>query len=156
MGTLIGLAAVVMIFSIPLFAIWTSYQIKLKKMEMDGDENTLVGPMKKQTLHLLNKIELQQERIKALEQIVAKIPSVSTEDKEKLRICSHQSGTEIELDNIEKWRNTDSIKSKNNYFKTVFLIHEQISESLFNILFSITNFYTCFSFLYRSDIGFCT
>jgi len=111
MGALVALVAVGMIFSIPLVAIYTSYQLRMKKMELDGGVSGGLNELKRELGNLMNENEAQRERIKALEEIVAKVPSVSHDDKEKLRINIEQN--EMSLDEIEKWKKIDN---KNKLF----------------------------------------
>jgi len=62
MGDLIGLAAVVMIFGIPLLAIWTGHQQKVMKHRSSLDDG--------EVRQLVNQVELLQDRVQVLERIV--------------------------------------------------------------------------------------
>jgi len=62
MGDLIGLAAVVMIFGIPLLAIWTGHQHKMAKERSGFDDG--------QVRQLVNQVEVLQDRVQVLERIV--------------------------------------------------------------------------------------
>ncbi len=108
-----AIIAIIVVFSIPLIAIFTSYQLKLKKMELEGGDGVF-NEMKRQIGNLMNENELQRERIKALEQIVSKLPSVSSDDRDKLRISLEEN--ELSLEEIEKWKKVDNNKNKNKLF----------------------------------------
>ena len=109
MEVLIPILAILMIFSIPLIAIWTSYKLKMKKMEMDGGETSDQKELKRQMGNMLNENELLRERLKGLEQIVAGLPQVSKEDREKLKI--NIESNDLSLEEMEKQRILDD----NNY-----------------------------------------
>lgn len=62
MGELIGLVAVVMIFGIPMLAIWSGHQQKVMKHRSSLDEG--------EVRQLVNQVELLQDRVQVLERIV--------------------------------------------------------------------------------------
>ena len=62
MGDLIGLAAVVMIFGIPLLAIWTGHQQKVMKHRSSLDDG--------EVRQLVNQVEMLQDRVQVLERII--------------------------------------------------------------------------------------
>ncbi len=62
MGELIGLVSVVLIFGIPLVAIWTSHKQKLAKMQIEATAE-------KAALYATQNTELEQ-RVRVLERIV--------------------------------------------------------------------------------------
>ena len=66
MGELIGLAAVVLIFGIPLLAIWTSHQQKIAKMQVESTaENTA-----EKAAQYATQIQRLEDRVQVLERIV--------------------------------------------------------------------------------------
>ena len=66
MGELIGLAAVVLIFGIPLLAIWTSHQQKIAKMQVESTaENTA-----EKAAQYASKVHDLEDRVRVLERIV--------------------------------------------------------------------------------------
>lgn len=111
---MVAIIAIIMVFSIPLIAIFTSYKLKMKRLELEGGDNGPLKDMKRQLGNLLNENDLQRERIKALEQIVSKMPTVSIDDREKLKISIEEN--EMSLDEIEKWKKVDNNKNKNKLF----------------------------------------
>ena len=106
---LIGLAAVVLIFSIPIIAIYTSYKLKSKRLDLAAGEGSNNSELKRQLGNMMNENELLRERMKALEQIVSELPQLSSEDRQRLRINIESS--EMSLEEIEKQRLLDN----NNY-----------------------------------------
>lgn len=109
MEVLIPILAILMIFSIPLIAIWTTYKLKMKRLELEGGESGNQKELKRQMGNMMNENELLRERIKGLEQIVATLPQVSKEDRERLKINIETS--ELSLEELEKQRILDN----NNY-----------------------------------------
>jgi hypothetical protein len=107
---MVAIIVIIMVFSIPLTAIFTSYKLKMKRLELEGGDIGALKEMKRQLGNLLNENDLQRERIKALEQIVSKIPTVSIEDREKLKIRIEEN--EMSLEEIEKWKKVDNNKNK--------------------------------------------
>lgn len=107
---LVPIVAIIMVFSIPIIAIYTSYKLKMKKLELDGGDSGGLNDLKRQIGNLMNENELQRERIKDLEEIVSKIPAVSLDDKEKLRINIEHN--EMSLQEVEKWKKIDNNKNK--------------------------------------------
>lgn len=66
MGELIGLVAVVMIFGIPLSAIWSSHRQKVAKMQMQATaENTA-----ERAAQYTGRIQELEDRVRVLERIV--------------------------------------------------------------------------------------
>ena len=109
----VGLVAIVMVFSIPLAAIWTSYKLKLKKFEA-GAENNNLNDLKRQLGQMMSENELQREKIKTLEHIVSKLPDLTNEDKHKLKISLEEN--EFLMDDLDKWNEMDINKNKNKLF----------------------------------------
>ncbi|HEX7710823.1 MAG TPA: hypothetical protein VF418_07770 [Sphingomonadaceae bacterium] len=62
MGDLIGLAAVVMIFGIPLLAIWTRHQAQMADRKSGMDDA--------QVRQLVGQVEMLQDRVQVLERII--------------------------------------------------------------------------------------
>ncbi|EJF53183.1 hypothetical protein SapgrDRAFT_1467 [Saprospira grandis DSM 2844] len=68
MDDFVGLVAVVMVFSIPLLAIFLSYRSKMRKMELNnGGKQDEIDQLKRQIGHLFQQQELLEERITDLE-----------------------------------------------------------------------------------------
>ena len=68
MEELIGLVSVVMVFSIPLLAIFLSHRSKMRKMELNsGGKQEEIDQLKRQIGHLFQQQELLEERITELE-----------------------------------------------------------------------------------------
>lgn len=66
MGELIGLVAVLMIFGIPLSAIWTSHKQKVAKMQMEATaEHTA-----EKAAQYASKMQALEDRVRVLERIV--------------------------------------------------------------------------------------
>lgn len=110
MEPFIGLVAVIMIFSIPLIAIFTSFKLKAKKLEMESSGGLDQSELKRQIGNLMNENELLRERLKGLEQIVSGLPQVSKEDRQRLIINIESS--EMSLEEIERQRLLDNNKYK--------------------------------------------
>ncbi|KPM17824.1 hypothetical protein [Citromicrobium sp. WPS32] len=66
MGELIGLAAVVLIFGIPLLAIWTSHQQKIAKMQVESTAETTA----EKAAQYATQIQRLEDRVQVLERIV--------------------------------------------------------------------------------------
>ncbi|WP_226660471.1 hypothetical protein [Alteriqipengyuania lutimaris] len=66
MGELIGLAAVVLIFGIPLLAIWTSHQQKIAKMQVESTAATTA----EKAAQYATQIQRLEDRVQVLERIV--------------------------------------------------------------------------------------
>ena len=62
MGDLVGLVAIVMIFGIPMLAIWTKHQGKMMEQRSALDEDHV--------RQLVNQVEVLQDRVEVLERIV--------------------------------------------------------------------------------------
>ena len=62
MGDLVGLVAIVMIFGIPMLAIWTKHQSKMMEQRSALDEDHV--------RQLVNQVEVLQDRVEVLERIV--------------------------------------------------------------------------------------
>jgi len=66
MGELIGLAAVVLIFGIPLLAIWTSHQQQIAKMQVESTAETTA----EKAAQYATQIQRLEDRVQVLERIV--------------------------------------------------------------------------------------
>lgn len=66
MGELIGLAAVVLIFGIPLLAIWTSHQQKIAKLQVESTAEQTAEKAAQYATH----IQRLEDRVQVLERIV--------------------------------------------------------------------------------------
>ena len=62
MGDLVGLVAIVMVFGIPMLAIWTKHQGKMMEQRSALDEDHVH--------QLVNQVEVLQDRVEVLERIV--------------------------------------------------------------------------------------
>jgi hypothetical protein len=62
MGGFLGLVAIVMIFGIPLLAIWTKHQATMQQSRSGFDEA--------EVQQLVNQVEVLQDRVQVLERIV--------------------------------------------------------------------------------------
>lgn len=88
MGELIGLVAVVMIFGIPMLAIWTRHQSKLidhKSALDDADVRQLVG-----------QVEALQDRVEVLERIITDRGFDVATQIEALRDARHDAGIPLQ------------------------------------------------------------
>lgn len=64
-----GVIAIIMVFSIPLAAILTSFYYKLQKLKLEnGKEDSNIEELKKQIGYLMAENEDLKERVSALEQ----------------------------------------------------------------------------------------
>ncbi len=86
MPPIVPLVAIVMVFGIPLLAIWASYKLKMKKLDLNGTHREDIEDLKRQIVYLLNDNELLHERLKTVENIVSKFSELSNEDRKKLLI----------------------------------------------------------------------
>jgi hypothetical protein len=66
MGELIGLAAVILIFGIPLLAIWTSHQQKIAKLQVESTAEQTAEKAAQYASH----IQRLEDRVQVLERIV--------------------------------------------------------------------------------------
>ncbi len=66
MGELIGLAAVILIFGIPLLAIWTSHQQKIAKLQVESTAEHTAEKAAQYASH----IQRLEDRVQVLERIV--------------------------------------------------------------------------------------
>jgi len=109
MEDLTGIIAVVMIFLIPIIAIVTAYKFKMRKLELDRQNNAATNDndLKRQMGHLMNENELLKERLKSVELILSEFPNLSEQERRKLKINLDQ---EMTLEELEIMRNLD----KNN------------------------------------------
>jgi TolA-binding protein len=102
MGELIGLAAVVLIFGIPLLAIWTSHQQKIAKMQVESTaENTA-----EKAAQYATQIQRLEDRVQVLERIVTdKGYDVATQIEALRDARSHHdaaSGTPMSFESRER------------------------------------------------------
>ncbi len=66
MGEFIGLVAVVMVFGIPMIAIWTSHRQKVAKMQIE----TTAEHTAEKAAQYASHIQLLEDRVQVLERIV--------------------------------------------------------------------------------------
>ncbi len=102
---LIPIVLFIGVFSIPIVAIWTSYKLKLKRLE--HEEGGGGKALQRELGNMMLENELLKERISALEQIVSDLPSVNQEDRKRLQINLDKELTDAE---IERLKALDRIK----------------------------------------------
>lgn len=87
-GELIALAAVVMIFGIPLLAIWTKHQSEMRKHDgfAGGDAQRLT-----------DQVEMLQDRVQVLERIITDRGYDLATQIEALRDARQESGIPLEM-----------------------------------------------------------
>ena len=102
---LIPIFAISAVFSIPIIAIWTSYKLKMKKLEQEslGDGQK---ELRRELGSMMMENELLKERISALEQIVSELPSVNHEDRKRLQVNLDK---ELNLSEIERMKALDRL-----------------------------------------------
>ncbi len=88
MGELIGLVAVLMIFGIPMLAIWTKHQSDMRKQG---------GFAEGEARRLTDQVEALQDRVQVLERIVTDGGYDLATQIEALRDARQDSGTELTL-----------------------------------------------------------
>jgi hypothetical protein len=102
MGELIGLAAVIMIFGIPILAIWTSHQQKIAKMQVE----TTAEHTAEKAAQYASKIQRLEDRVQVLERIVTDRGYDIATQIEALRdtrsVEVGDSGVPLSLDRKEK------------------------------------------------------
>jgi hypothetical protein len=94
---LIPIFGICAVFSIPIIAIWTSYKLKMKRLEQEsggGDSKEL----RRELGTMMMENELLKERLTALEQIVSDLPSVNNEDRKRLQINLDKELTDADIE----------------------------------------------------------
>lgn len=98
---LIPIFAICAVFSIPIIAIWTSYKLKMKRLdhEQGGGDNK---ELRRELGSMMMENELLKERISSLEQIVSDLPAVNNEDRKRLQINLNKELTESEIERMKE------------------------------------------------------
>lgn len=81
-----GVIAIIMVFSIPIIAILTSYSYKMKKLQLKNDDKN-DSDLRKQVGYLLAQQEETNEKIKQLQYLLSQ-NNIEIEDEDKRKIIS--------------------------------------------------------------------
>jgi len=102
MGELIGLAAVILIFGIPLLAIWTSHQQKIAKLQV----KTTAEHTAEKAAQYASQIQRLEDRVQVLERIVTdRGYDVATQIealRDQRRVDEMDAGVPLGLDKNER------------------------------------------------------
>jgi len=99
---MIGLLIILMVLSIPMLAIYLYYRDKELKRQHQMGGNT--NGQQREWMNMMYENELLKERLKNVELILSELPTVSEQERKKLRINLDE---ELSADEIERLRSLD-------------------------------------------------